>query len=791
MVSPVLATAHRHHQAGELCQALHLYQEILQEDPENAAVWCLAAEASQALGRRDEAAAGYQESLVRHPDNSVAHNNLGIVLMEQGQLDEAIAAYRRALALQPVYPEACNNLGIALMDQGKLEEAIVSYRRALQLRPDYAEAWNNLGNAQVRLHQFEEAVASYRRAIQLKPDYLLAQANLGIELRRLGRLEEAAAVYQQALSCHPGHVPFHLELGVVLLEQGKLSEAVACFRQVLLLNPDHAEAYNNLGIVRLNQGHRAEAVALFCQAIYLKPDYPEAHNNLGNALANQGKAEEAAATYRQAIALRPDYAEAHHNLGLVLASQGKVDEALASYEEAVRIRPYAEALNNLANTCKDQGRLDEAIACYRQAVATKPQEASIHSNLLYALLYSARSRPEDIFAEQQAWTRQHGSGLASASQCHAGTADPERRLRIGYVSPDFREHVMGRFSEAVVRSHDRERFEVFCYADVSRPDALTRRIQVSADQWRPLTGLSDDRAADLIRQDRIDILIDLAGHTGGNRLRLFARKPAPIQMTHFGYIGTTGLETIDYRLTDAHTDPPGLTEAYFTEKLLRLPEVLWCYPPPPSPEVGPLPAVQAGRVTFGSFNNLCKVTEEIIALWAQILTALPEARMVLLAGAGRAGDERVRSAFARGGIGPDRVTLLGRQSRDAYFQLYQGVDVCLDTFPFSGCNTTADALWMGVPVVTLAGPTCVSRQGVATLVHAGLGQLVTESAAAYVETAIGLARDISWLRELRSGLRERIKRSPLLDVPGFTHHLEEAYRWAWRQWCAGTGTSVS
>jgi predicted O-linked N-acetylglucosamine transferase (SPINDLY family) len=785
-----LATARRHHGAGELEQAAALYRRLRDEDSKNAEVWCLLGEAAQALGGRDEAVESYRQTLRVKPGNPLAHNNLGIVLMEQGKLDEAVASYRQALTLQANYPEAHNNLGIALMDQGRLDESVASYRQALDLKPDYPEAWNNLANALARQSKVEEAAPAYRQALRLRPDYLKAQVNLGNLLRRMGRPDEAAAVLQQAVVGNRRHAPLHNELAIAFLEQGKLDEAIGACRQALLLRPDFPEAHNNLGIALMNQGHLAESVALYRQALALQPEYPEAFNNLGNALARQRKRDEAVAAYRRAVDLRPGYAEAHHNLGLVLAAQGKRDEALACYEEAVRLKPhYAEALNNLGNAYKDQGRIDEAIACYRKAVAARPEDTAIHSNLLYALHHHPGYPAEAIFAEHLLWADQHARPAALGARPHPGEPDRGRRLRIGYVSPDFREHVMGRYSEAVIRAHDRGRFEVFCYADVPNPDALTGRIEASADHWRSLVGLSDARAAELILQDRIDVLVDQAGHTGGNRLRLFARKPAPVQVTHFGYLFSTGLAAIDYRLTDAYADPPGQTERFHTETVVRLPEVLWCYPPPPSPEVGPLPALKAGHVTFGCFNNLSKVTEKAIALWSQVLAAVAGSRLVVLAGAGRGGDERVHKAFARHGFGGDRVTLVGRRSREDYFRLHHDVDVALDTFPYTGCNTTADALWMGVPVISLAGGTCMARQGIAALAHVGLEGLVVETPGAYVEAATRLAGDLPRLRELRSDLRERMRRSPLTDVPRFTRHLEEAYRGMWRRWCVAAGRS--
>jgi predicted O-linked N-acetylglucosamine transferase (SPINDLY family) len=355
-------------------------------------------------------------------------------------------------------------------------------------------------------------------------------------------------------------------------------------------------------------------------------------------------------------------------------------------------------------------------------------------------------------------------------------------LRIGYVSADFRAHVVGRYSEAVIAAHDREQVEVYCYANVPQADAVTERVKASADHWRSLVGKSDDDGASLIAKDQIDVLVDLAGHTAGNRLGIFVRKPALVQVTHFGYAASTGLAAMDYRLTDGVCDLPGQTERWHTEKLVRLSRAWWCYVPWGSPEVTPVPAQCAGEVTFGCACTLSKVTQDMIGVWARILHALPEARMLVVAGAGRAGNDRVRVAFTRHAVSPGRVTLVPRQGVDAYLRLFQQVDVVLDVYPFTGCNTTADALWMGVPVVSRYGPTAATRQGLSILTQVGLADLAVPTAADYVATAVRLARDLPHLRELRAQLRGRVQNT-LGDVPGFTRELEAAYRDMWQTYC--------
>jgi predicted O-linked N-acetylglucosamine transferase (SPINDLY family) len=749
-----LTAALEHHRRGDLARAEPLYRHALAADPGHPEVWFL----------------------------------LGVVCQSLGRPAEAVTCYREAVRLQPHLAEAHNNLGVALDEGGQCQEALACYREAVRLKPDYADALNNLGALHIALGQPDEALACCRQAVRLQPGFAKAHNNLGLALAARGELAEALDCYQEAVRLWPDYAEAHNNRGVALTGLRRLAEAVASCREAMRLRPDYPEAHNNLGVALRYQGRPQEALAHYEEALRLRPGYPEALNNIGDVLQEQGRADEAVPYFLEALRLRPDYPEAHNNRAIAVAAQGKVDEALAGYEEAVRLRPgYVDALNNLGNAYKDQGRLDEAVDCSRRALAVQPGAAAVHSNLLFALHYHPGYDAPAQFAEHQDWARRYAEPLPAAEP-HAVPAAPGRRLRVGYVSPDFRAHVVAFFMEPILAAHDHEHFAITCYANVPRPDEVTRRLQGYADRWRSLVGLSDDQAADLIRQDGIDILVDLAGHTGGNRLPVFARKPAPVQVTYLGYVGTTGLPHMDYRFTDAQADPPGMTERYHTEELVRLPEVGLCYRPPAGPEVAGPPAARAGAVTFGSFNNLAKITPQVLALWSRILTALPEARLLLKTGAGGAGDRRVRDALARNGIAPGRVTLVGRTAtRDDYLRLYHATDMALDPFPYNGITTTCDALWMGVPVISLAGTSWVSRQGVSVLSHLGLADLIGDTPEAYVAAAVRLAHDLPRLRELRAGLRARMRGSTLMDGPRFTRNLEEAYCRIWGRWRADRG----
>jgi predicted O-linked N-acetylglucosamine transferase (SPINDLY family) len=652
-------------------------------------------------------------------------------------------------------------------------------------QPEGSEALCRLALVRQALAEIGEAAAGREhRSTQEsgKADLLHEQ---GLQHLQQGRLEEAVACLEQALHQEPDSAGICNNLGLALLQQGRTYDAVLSFRQAVFLEPNLVQAHNNLGMALLSQGFEDNAVDCFRQAVQLEPGLAHAHNNLGMALWRQGRDDEALDCFRQAVDLQPDLAEAQNNLGSALAARGCAEEAVSCYERAVQLDPgHAEALCNLGNAYKDQGLLSEAIACYRAAVRERPADPRIHSNLLLAMHYKAGADPHEILAESQRFAERHAAPLAAEAPPATFRPLAGRRLRIGYVSPDFREHPVAYFLEPVLGAHDHRAFEVFCYADVPRPDTVTKRFRSYADYWRSLMGFSDAQAAELIRSDGIDILIDLAGHTGGNRLLVFARRPAPIQASYLGYLGTTGLKAIDYYITDANTDPPGLTEAHFQERLVRLPVCGMCFQGGDAPHVDPQPpARRSGQVTFASLNHLAKLSEDVLALWLQLLSDVPASRLLLRTGEGRRGEERIRAAVSDHGLAPERIQLLGRTaSRFDYLKLYSDVDLCLDPFPYNGITTTCDALWLGVPVITLAGRMSVSRYGVRFLRNAGLDELIAPSPEAYLHLAAGLACDLDRLAALRSGLRERMRSSPLGNAALLARHMEMAYLAMWNQW---------
>jgi protein O-GlcNAc transferase len=668
---------------------------------------------------------------------------------------------------------------------GNLRQAEQLYQQILQAAPGHADSHHLLGVLAYQSGRYDQAVILIRHALTLNPWAAIFHSNLGVAHEALGQLTEALACFQQSLSLQPNSAEAYNGVGNLLWKLGRPQEAATQFRQALHLCPDFPKAHNSLGNALLQLGQQDEALTHYRNAIRLKPDFPDPWNNAGAVLLDQGKSTEAAAHFREALRCKPDYAEAFNNLGNAFKEQWQLDEAEANYREALRFRPtYVEALYNLALTLEQQGRVEETVACHRQVIALQPDNARYHSGLLLPLTYLAESAPQTLFLEHCHWAERHAAPLTAAARPHANDPNPDRLLRIGYVSPDLREHPVAFFLEPVLAHLDRSRFHVTCYAGVPRPDGTTLRLRKRADTWRDVAVLPDAAVAEQIRADSIDVLVDLAGHTAGRRLLVFARKPAPVQVTHFGYPNTTGLAAMGYRLTDPYADPPGQTEAWHTEELIRLPEVAWCYQPSHSPEVGPLPALAAGHLTFGSLNKLAKVTPQAIALWGRLLRAVPGSRLLLLAGGGSRTDQRLRDQFRECGSDGNQLQLVGRLPRDRYLELYQQIDIVLDSFPYNGGVTTCDALWMGVPVITLAGNSYVSRQGVSLLSNLNMRDWIAETPEDYVALAVAWGNNWEELRQLRSGLRERMRRSPLCDGESFTRRLEEAYRVLWRRWCA-------
>ncbi|MDP9173774.1 MAG: tetratricopeptide repeat protein [Planctomycetota bacterium] len=701
-------------------------------------------------GRLPEADAMYRQILAQEPNHPDVWHLRGVVAGQAGRPDLAVEMIRRAIALEPRVADYHSNLGQFLHQQGKLDDAMTAWKQAIVLNAKHAQAHSNLGVAFREKRQLELAIDYCRKATQFKEEFFEAYNNLGNALR----------------------------------DNGQLNDAIESYRQAIRLRPNYAEAFNNLSVALRESGQLPEALAASQEAIKLNPTYAEARDNLGNALRDSARAHEAIAAHQEALKLKPEYAEAFNNLGLALKDAGQLDEAVASLRHAIALKPgYAEAHNNLGNVLKDQAKLDEAIACYANASKLAPHSSLFHSNQLYTRLFHHDADAQSILKEHRAWDHLRAQPLKDPIGHHANSRSINRPLRIGYVSPDFRDHVVGRNVLPLIREHDRKAFEIYCYADVSRPDHITAKFRDLADQWLPLQGISDEDLARRIRKDRIDILVDLTLHLANNRLLTFARKPAPVQVTFAGYPGTTGLSTIDYRLTDPYLDPGLQNDADYTEQSIRLPNSFWCYEPDErSPQVNPLPALSAGHITFGCLNNFCKINDGVLELWARVLTAVPNSKLLLLAWPGTHRQWVIDVMQARN-ISPSRIEFAELRVHDQYLALYHRIDIGLDTFPYNGHTTSLDSYWMGVPVVTLVGNTVVGRAGLSQLSNLGLTEWVAPAQEEYVRIATELAGDASRLSSIRGTLRQKMQSSPLMSSKQFTRNIEAAYQQMWIQWC--------
>lgn len=706
-------------------------------------------------------------------------------LHQQNQLAQAEQLYRQVLLVEPGHPQALYQWGALALQGGRAEQAVELLSAAVQADRSQPHFHLSLGEAYRRLAQWDSALKSYERAVRLQPSLLDAQASLGSLHLDLGNVSQAIDCFRQVVKLAPENAQVRALLGRALILNGEWTDAEACFRRVARMTPGHAQAHYNLGSVLQSQGKLAEAEVCYRQALTLSPHDPPSHNNLGSVLQLRGELAEAEQHYRVAIAGNARYASARSNLGALLIEQFRHEEALVECQAALELMPQAaDVRGNLANALACLGRLDEAVANYRQALSLAPRHAKLHGDLLYLLNFCPGLEAERLFVEHRQWGRQHADPLAADSKPHLKDRAPARRLRVGYVSPYFTDHAVNFFVEPILRSHDRERFEVFAYSDVGAPSATTARLQGLVDHWRDTRHMSDEQLSEQVRREQIDILVDLTGHIGGSRLLVFARRPAPVQVTYIGYQNTTGMQAMNYRLTDDYADPPGQTEALHTETLVRLPRSFFCYQPSPdAPPVGPLPAASKGYVTFGSFNNFQKIHPELLTAWASVLRQVANSRLVMIVVHAPQAAQRVHEFFASQGIEPERIELAPRLSREAYLQKIAQVDIALDPFPFNGHTTTCDCLWQGVPVVTLSGGTYLSRFGGSGLATLGLDDWIASGPEQYVATVVAKAADLEALATLRESLRTRMAASVLLDHAGFTRGLEAAYRQMWAAWC--------
>lgn len=685
-------------------------------------------------------------------------------------------------------PAADVNALLALYNARRYAEAESRTRALLGQYPGFGFGWKLLGGALQM--QGMDALPAYQKAAQLLPDDPHAHYNFGVALKIAGRIGDAAASYRKAIALKSDFAEAHSNLGNALKDLGRLEEAIASYRRAIKIRPDSADTYISLGIALNGLGQLEDAAASYRRAAEIKPDSALAHYNLGNVQKDQGRLEDAVASYRRAVEIKPDFAGAHNNLGGVLKDMSQLDAALVCYRKALELKPdIAEAHNNLGGVFKDFGQVDDALACYRKALELKPGFDEAYSNLLFLYAYQGLISPDEYLAQARNWEQACvPAQVREAARHRVFKRSPlqGRRLKVGYVSGDYRQHAVSYFVEQLFINHDRSKIELFAYSTQSKRDAVTDRLQAQAEHWVSLAAISDDAIRERIEADSIDVLIDLSGHSAHNRLGVFARRAAPVQAYYLGYFASTGLTEMDYWIGDEFLTPPE-TDSHFSEQVWRLPRISWSYdakdaPPPawhPDPE---------GVVWVGSFNNLGKMTPATLALWARVLHALPEGRLLLktkeLSDAGNR--RRILDAMADHGIQPDRIDLQDRSVTpdwSAHMAYYNRLDIALDPIgAMGGVTTSFDALWMAVPIITMQGDRVASRATAAIVGSLGHAGWIAQSEEEYIGKAVALARDVEQRKKLRSAQRERMATNPLCDAKGLASSLENAYEKMYERW---------
>lgn len=712
---------------------------------------------------------------------------------EQGELDKALCCYERATVLDQFLVEAHFRRGNVLSDLGRADDAVAAYDQALIGRPEWPECHFNRGNTLLRLDRYSQAKASCERATQLKPQFFDAWVSLGVAQEALQLNSDAIQSYTTALRLCPNHPGANLNLADAFLALGRKDEAIACLRAVIDIEPTQYRASAMLTALYRDRGENAASEAVCRTALQHSPDSTDLLNELGMTLLRANRLDESACCFERVLALDPANVLALHNLGAAHQLLKNFSAAERAYRHALEIAPNNLAiLSNLGLLLAEMGHVDEAIALFDRIMAstTDPKAfAEALSNKAFSRNYSSTPGAAEIAFLDAKGYGDYVAGLAKPYSAWNTTPVADRCLRVGLVSGDLRRHPVAFFLERVLAELVRRakgRIETYAYATLPIMDDYSDRIKSCCAMWREVSALSDESFAGLIHDDRIDILIDLSGHTSHNRLPVFAWKAAPVQVSWLGYFATTGVRQIDYLIADPWTLPKS-EEAFFTERIWRLPETRLCFSPPQeSAEVGPLPALNEGIVTFGCFNSAAKLGDDVLDVWARILRQTPRSRLLLKSR--QMDDESIRSRmatrFCERGVLLDQLLFEGWSSRADYLAAYGRVDIGLDPFPFPGGTTTAESLWMGVPVLTLAGARFLSRQGVGLMANAGLHSWIAENKDQYWSKATAFASNWENLAELRGSLRQKVAKSPIFDADRFAMHLEDALRAMWKEWCA-------
>lgn len=779
--------------------AVGLFRTALESDPTQGQYWLsyiealihtgelgLAEEALQTAENcgLDEKQSGRLRSLLatRNAKAPEPHEvNQFVTLFTTGRIAEAEQVARRLTHHYPGNGTGWKALGAALAYQANWGEALPALKQAAELLPGDAESHFNLGLAYQQHQDFTSAESAYFRALSIRANYAEAYNNLGLLYDANGQNSKAVSSFQKAISVKADFAQAYNNLGLSLHRTQQYSDAIAQFHQAIQLQPNYAEAYNNLAASLQAVGALAEAEAMARKSIAINPLCASSYNNLGNLLQETGRLEEAEDMLKKALEINSGLPDAYNNLGNLYQGRKKYGEAYLYYQRAVELNPNdPNSWSNLGTVSQALGEFHQAIACYQKALEIDPHYHNAHSNLLFALNYLSENAPEKDFELAVRYGESVAEKASRFTQWNCERSPS--RLRVGIVSGDMLSHPVGYFLENVVKEINPESIELFAYATHHQEDALTERIRPRFAQWRSIYGIPDPVVASLIHDDAVHILIDLSGHTAFNRLAMFAYKAAPVQASWLGYFATTGVKEIDYLIADPWTLPVS-EEPFFTEKIWRLPETRLCFTPPDAfVETSQLPALTNGYITFGCFNNLGKLNDEVVKTWAEILLATPTNRLMLKAPQllEPATQEKTKMRFAQYGVNPDRLILEGPSSRTEYLKKYHLIDIALDPFPFTGGTTSAETLWMGVPVLTLTGDRFIGRQGVGLMENAGLHAWVAKDKKSYIELAIQHSTAITELAKLRNGLRQQVLDSPVFDAKRFAAHFEQALWGMWR-----------
>lgn len=768
------------HQSGRLDVARQLYSQILSQNPQHSGALHLLGAAVHQSGDHETAIRLIAQSLQLNPQDFAAWHNLGEAYRFSGCLPEAAGCYENAMNLKGDFPQAIEQLGRVYQDMGRYQEAAATCLKAANMNPANADLFYFAGLAFQKIGQKAQAQDLYRRAIEINGKHALACNNLGTLLSEQGETQSAADLFVRAIEAKSDFIDAWNNLGLCHQNEGRLEQALINFRKAEELNPKHLPTLDNLGFALRLAGRLEESKSYYERILAIDPGISSARYNLGMSLMEMMQREEAEKHFQMVLAKEPRHPHAMLSLGYLLQLRHRMDEAEALYMGSMETRPSLDAMTNLGILYIDVGETRIGLEWLKKAISAAPRQQAALSNYLFTRHFEVGVKSADILAEHRSWNDHHARQLKRNFE-FTNTPDPSRRLKVGFVSPDFREHSVMRQIIPLLRERNRAEYEAFCYSDAKVEDDFTQKGRELADHWICTCRMNDDELADRIYSDKIDILVDLTCHSSCNRMLMFARKPAPVQISWLGYPGTTGLSTMDYRLSDQWIDPPGTHDADYVEKTYRL-RNYWCYDPlGDSMEVSESPALKNGHVTFGCLGNSAKANDSVVLAWRRILESVEGSKMVIL---GRSDRVKRRISKLMGDVA-GRLEFVEQTGREKYLQKYQEIDLVLDTFPYNGPSTSLDAMWMGVPTVSLAGELGVGRGGRSILNAVGLGELSCQTLEEYIQKSAALGRDIEKLADIRRGLRKRMQQSALMDIPGFARDIEKALRSIWRQGSEG------